>query len=152
MKKTKSEKRIQGVSASPGIAIGKIFLMSSAFVRVEQRLLAEDEIDREIENFLRAVENAKEDLQTLQKQTAESLGDESARIFEAHQLMLQDELIIEESVRRIREQKTNSDFVFFFPEIVQYMKFATSNYVSVIHTRWYAILKLLPQMNTHLLV
>ena len=101
------------MSASPGIAIGKIFLMSSAFVKVEKRLLAEEEIDQEIEKFLNAVENAKKDLQILQKQTAESLGDESARIFEAHQLMLQDELIIEESVRRIREKKTNSDFVFF---------------------------------------
>ena len=108
----KPEVVLRGVPASPGIAIGRVFLLSGDVVRVEPRTLEENEVENEIEKFRLAIQKAKSDLQHLREKAAESLSIESAQIFEAHQLMLEDELIIDETIRRIRSERINADLAF----------------------------------------
>ncbi|NIA30791.1 MAG: phosphoenolpyruvate--protein phosphotransferase [Actinobacteria bacterium] len=121
-KKQKSEQILAGVPASPGIIMGKVFLLSGDVVKVAPRALQESEILEEVEKFRAAVAKAKQDIQKLREKAANSLGEESAQIFQAHQLMLEDDLIIDETVRRIQTEKINADLAFF--EIME--KFETS--------------------------
>ncbi|NOY57701.1 MAG: phosphoenolpyruvate--protein phosphotransferase [Calditrichaeota bacterium] len=121
-KKQKSEQILAGVPASPGIIMGRVFLLSGDVVKVAPRALQESEILEEVEKFRAAVAKAKQDIQKLREKAANSLGEESAQIFEAHQLMLEDDLIIDETVRRIQTEKINADLAFF--EIME--KFETS--------------------------
>jgi len=108
----KVEQILEGVAASPGIAMGPVFFIGAELVSVEQRTLADSEINKEIEKFCQAIEKAKEDLQKLVEKTALSIGKESAKIFEVHQLLLEDVLIVDETVSRIREDKKNADQAF----------------------------------------
>jgi len=121
-KRQKSEQILKGVPASPGITMGRVFLLSGDVVKVAPRALQESEIQEEVEKFRAAVTKAKQDIQKLREKAANSLGKESAQIFEAHQLMLEDDLIIDETVRRIQTEKINADLAFF--EIME--KFETS--------------------------
>ncbi len=108
----KGELQVQGIAASPGIAIGEAYILSVDSLHVESQVLLEKDVDAEIEKFLLAVQITKDELQRLRTETAKSLGEESAKIFEMHQLMLEDELIIDETVRRIKIEKRNADLVF----------------------------------------
>lgn len=107
-----TEQIITGVPASPGIAIGKVFLMGGDVVKVVHHNIREEEIPIEIEKFKEAVERTKLDLKNIQAEAARMLDPNSAKIFDAHQLMLEDELIVGETVRKIRTEKKNADFVF----------------------------------------
>jgi len=108
----KGELQVQGIAASPGIAIGEAYVLRPDTLHVESQVLLDKDVNAEIEKFLHAVEKTKDDLQRLRAETAKSLGEESARIFEAHQLMLEDEMIIDETVRRIKAEKRNADLIF----------------------------------------
>ncbi len=120
--KEKQEIRLEGIPASPGIAIGEVFVMGGHMIKVEPRRLREDEVQAEVDKFMLAVAKAKEDLEKLRAQTAITLGEESSKIFEAHQLMLEDELIIDETIRTIRKEKKNADLAFY--EVIE--KFESS--------------------------
>jgi phosphoenolpyruvate-protein phosphotransferase (PTS system enzyme I) len=122
----KEEKVFNGVPASPGITIGKIFMLSGDVARVEKRTLREEEIESEINKFNLAITKAKDEIEVLRQKAAESFGEESAQIFEAHQMMLEDVLIIDETIRRIRTDKTNADMAFL--EIMETFETAIANF------------------------
>lgn len=122
----KKEKVLNGVPASPGIAIGRIFMLSGDVARVEKRTLGEEEIEKEITKFNLAIAKAIDDIEVLRKKAAESYGKESAQIFEAHQLMLEDVLIIDETIRRIQTDKINADMAFL--EIMETFETAIANF------------------------
>ena len=104
---------LDGIAASPGIAIGKAFLLGGDVVRIRERTLAEDDISAEISRFQNAVHATSKEIRRLRDEVARDMGDESAKVFDAHQLMLEDELVIDETIRRIKDEKRNADFIFF---------------------------------------
>ncbi len=112
VKKTTKEIRLTGVAASPGIALGPVYFMGSDIVSVEARKLESGEVESEVTKFCSAIDKSKQDLQELVQRTSLTIGEESAKIFEVHQLMLEDVMIVDESVRKIREDKVNADQAF----------------------------------------
>ncbi len=107
------EQRLQGIAASPGIAIGPAFLLGGDVVHVFPRELTEEEVPAEVERFKTAVEQVRQDLGRLREEVARELGEENARVFEVHQMMLEDQTVIEETIRRITSERKNADFVFY---------------------------------------
>ncbi|HOT97340.1 MAG TPA: phosphoenolpyruvate--protein phosphotransferase [bacterium] len=106
------ETRIQGVAVSQGIAIGPAFVFGSGLQDVRPREIAESEIENEIQKLNDAISKAKVELTLLGEQTQQMLGERSAEIFEVHKLMLDDPEINGESLRRIRTERLNADWVF----------------------------------------
>ena len=122
----KKEIILKGVAASPGISIGKAFLLSGNVARVEKRILQDSEVEAEINKFESALQQAKDDLQTMRERSDISLGKDAAEIFEVHQLFLEDVLIIDETVRRIRTDKKNADLAFL--ETMETFETAIANF------------------------
>lgn len=84
---------IQGISASPGIAIGPaIVIAADSFVPVKEKT---DDPQAETARFRQAVAQAGEELEKIRLSTIERLGEEKAEIFEAHQLVLEDPDLID---------------------------------------------------------
>ncbi len=109
----KQEQRLEGVAASPGIAIGRAFVLGGDVVHIFPRVLAEEEVPAEIERFKAAVEQARQELERIRHEVSKELGEESAKVFDAHRMMLEDELVIDETIRRIRNERKNADLVFY---------------------------------------
>jgi phosphotransferase system enzyme I (PtsI) len=78
----KAEVILQGVAVSPGIAIGRVFMLSGALPAVERRALAPEEVGAEIERLHRALEKTKDELSHDQIVAFEQIGDAAAQIFE----------------------------------------------------------------------
>lgn len=104
---------VKGIPASPGIAIGKVYLLNRGKIQIEEKNLNEKETQQEIERFKNAVEMAKQELMSLRKDAAEKLGEEAAKIFEVHQMLLDDQLIIDETIKRIATERKNADLIFY---------------------------------------
>ncbi len=107
-----TETHIKGVAASPGIAIGRIKILDKRMISIEHQEISLDEIDQEIERFRKALNKAKKDLTALRNHTAEQMGDDHASIFDAHLLMLEDEVIVQQTIESIKHQHS-AEFAFF---------------------------------------
>ncbi|MBN2001204.1 phosphoenolpyruvate--protein phosphotransferase [candidate division KSB1 bacterium] len=105
------EIKYAGIGAAPGVAIGKIYSLSSRQINVENKTLKSHEIEPEVEKFRHAVEKSKNDLKILQNKT-EEMDKDTAQIFQVHISMLDDVVILEETIKSIRENKKNSDMAF----------------------------------------
>lgn len=109
---SKKTKTFHGIPASPGIAIGKIFSIGGNVLDVEPRKIKEAEIEAELDRFHQALKKAKEELDGLVKKTKKSLSEESAKIFQVHQTMLEDPMVINGTEKGIRKQRKSADHSF----------------------------------------
>ncbi|MFQ5823962.1 MAG: phosphoenolpyruvate--protein phosphotransferase [bacterium] len=111
--KIKCDFLLDGIPASPGIAISKVFLLKGESVKIDPRVINKSNIEEEIEKFKRAIQKAKYELKSLQNKVAHRIGRESAKILDVHQLLLEDSLIIEETIRGIEKEKKSADYAFY---------------------------------------
>jgi phosphoenolpyruvate-protein phosphotransferase (PTS system enzyme I) len=101
---------VEGIGASPGIAVGPVFPYSRGSITVEHRSVEAGEIEGEIARLDEAIRKAERDLKKIAAITREKLGPESAEIFEAHRMMLRDEHVYQSIVDRIRQESCNADY------------------------------------------
>ncbi|MDR2860294.1 MAG: phosphoenolpyruvate--protein phosphotransferase [Elusimicrobiota bacterium] len=82
---------LKGVAASSGIVIGKVFLLENDdFVPIDDIKLSEDERDLELKRFEGAIIKTREAIKMSYKKINEALGENYAKIADAHLLMLED--------------------------------------------------------------
>lgn len=99
---------IQGIGISPGIAIGKAFLLERARSPIPYYILfGENAIAEECERFEAAVKKAEEDLEIIKRSIHPDFR-EHAHVLEVHQMILRDRLLYDETLRLIREEKLNA--------------------------------------------
>ncbi|MGH7495909.1 MAG: phosphoenolpyruvate--protein phosphotransferase [bacterium] len=108
----KAEVILQGVPVSPGIAIGRVFMLSGTLPVVERRTLAPEEIPAEIERLHRALEKTKDELSHDQIVAHEQIGDAAAQIFEVHHMILEDPDFLGQVEQSISTQSINAEFAF----------------------------------------
>jgi phosphotransferase system enzyme I (PtsI) len=105
------ERVLNGIPASPGIAIGQVYLFTKEIPRVEQRGLAAGEVEPEIERLKRAIEKASRELNKILLFARQKVGDAKARIFEAQIMILEDRVLLDAVVNRIRSERKNAEFI-----------------------------------------
>ena len=101
---------LNGVPASPGIVIGRAFVLDTERPHVEEEEIAPGEVEGEIASFMSAVAETTRELERLRAGLQESLGESHARIFDAHLMVLKDSMVIEGTRRRIREERQSAAF------------------------------------------
>jgi len=103
---------LNGIPVSPGIVIGKALLLDSRISAVPKYKINKDRIVKEIIRFTRALSKTKRELIEIQRKFVDKVGETHAAIFDAHLLMLEDSSLIEETIKRIRDEQFNVEFVF----------------------------------------
>ncbi len=108
-----SHKRVelQGIGVSPGVATGPVFLMTTEEDRFVERAIADDEVAREIARFEEALIETRRQLHDIQRQVGAAIGQQSASIFDAHLLVVDDRSLVEEVIRGLSVQKKNVETV-----------------------------------------
>jgi phosphoenolpyruvate-protein phosphotransferase (PTS system enzyme I) len=108
----KGEKTFRGIAVSAGICRGKILILHRARHIIARRGLADHELNEEVGRFEKALVQTRQQILEIQGKVLETLGAKEADIFEAHLLMLEDRVLVDEVIRMIRDQKVNADFAF----------------------------------------
>lgn len=103
---------LRGVPASPGIAIGRVFIYSEKAPVVEREQLSAAEVPREIERLRQAVQQAQREIEHDQAIAQEQAGDAAAQIFEVHHLILDDPEFLPRLENEITTHAVNADFAF----------------------------------------
>ncbi len=98
---------VQGIGASPGIAIGPAFQFAKVEVDVERRPI--ENPAAEWERFEAALETAREQLGQVLAKAEEETGAEEASIFEAHLMMLKDPELLKEVRAAIEDEELNAE-------------------------------------------
>jgi phosphotransferase system enzyme I (PtsI) len=108
----KGEKVFHGIAVSAGICRGKILVLHRARHIIARRGLADNELDEEVGRFEKALVQTRQQILEIQGKVLETLSSKEADIFEAHLLMLEDRVLVDEVIRMVRDQKVNADFAF----------------------------------------
>lgn len=105
-------KTLKGISASPGIAIGKAFVLNSEDFTISKRPIRESDIPKEITRFEDALTKTRAEILGIRDKISQELGKEHGDIFNAHILVIEDRALIEEVMERIKRERLTADFIF----------------------------------------
>ena len=96
--------QISGISASPGIAIGKAFIYSKEMPPIRQRPIATHQVEAEVERFLATLHQAGEAIRRTRRLVESEQGTDLAQIFDAQLAMLEDVMVKEQTLTWIRQK------------------------------------------------
>jgi phosphotransferase system enzyme I (PtsI) len=107
----KQEIKLKGIPASPGIAIGPVFLFRKHEPIILIRSIASDEVEQEIERLQNAVARSKKELTKVFEFAEQKLGTEQSKIFEAQLLILEDVVLFEVVYERLKRERKNAEYL-----------------------------------------
>ena len=82
MEKEIAKRFMKGISASPGIVIGKACVFQDILLRVEKRLLGEGHAEQEVARFKQALREVTGELMEDYHKLAQRIGKREAEIFQ----------------------------------------------------------------------
>ena len=101
---------IKGVPASPGIAIGRAYVLENEEIVISRVDIPKQQIRVEVKRFKLALEATHRDLDATETKVLKMLGKEHARLIDTHRLILRDPLITKDVPKRIQDEKVNAEF------------------------------------------
>jgi len=108
----KGEKIYRGIPVSTGVCRGKVIVLHQARHVIARRVMADNDVAAEVKRFEQSLVRTRQQITEVQRRVSETMSSNEADIFDAHLLMLEDRVLIEEVIKIIREQKANADFAF----------------------------------------
>ncbi len=102
-------RRLHGIAASPGVAVGTAYVIDRRKVNIHRRHIAAHEVDTEIGRLHSAVAVARQQLQQIRERIAPEASEHSV-ILDAHLLMLDDALLTDQTVDAIRNELVNAEW------------------------------------------
>ena len=119
----KGEKVYRGIPVSAGVCRGKILVLHQTRHVIAKQHLSDGEIISEVKRFEQSLVRTRQQISEVQRRVAETMSSAEADIFDAHLLMIEDRVLIDEVLKIIRDQKTNAEYAF---------NTASEKYVSVL--------------------
>ncbi|MCA9979593.1 MAG: phosphoenolpyruvate--protein phosphotransferase, partial [Anaerolineales bacterium] len=100
---------LQGIPAAPGVALGRVVQYRPQLPTVETYNLEPSDVSGEVVRLQEAIAQAVAELQAVERRTSQQIGSQEAAIFGAHQLILQDPDLQKAALRRIQDDRLNSE-------------------------------------------
>jgi phosphotransferase system enzyme I (PtsI) len=105
-----AQKILRGIGGSPGICIGKAYLVDKEGVNIiKQYPITEELVPREIARFKQAVCKAKNDHAKIIETLDEDLG-ETLNILETHMILFKDKMLYGKTIDTISSEKINAEW------------------------------------------
>jgi phosphotransferase system enzyme I (PtsI) len=108
----KSEFTVQGLAASKGIAYGQVFLYLQNELEIPRYTVDPEKRVAEIARFEQALVVTRQQIAAIQDQVSKNLSEEEALIFDAHQMVLEDQALIGETIRDFQKTGLNIETCF----------------------------------------
>jgi phosphotransferase system enzyme I (PtsI) len=103
-------KFIQGIGASPGIVTGKAFMIERSKVRAPQKRIQSGQVDDEVERFLRAIQESRNQLMEIKEKIVDPEVRRHSFILDVHLMILDDQMLIQDTIDTIRKKKVNAEW------------------------------------------
>lgn len=100
-----------GVGVSPGITFGKVLVVDrKRIVATPVCLIDKNQIPKEIERFKDAVKQSKMQLEEIKSKISAKAIAEHLNILDAQQRILEDDMLIKETIQTIEQEKINAEW------------------------------------------
>jgi len=103
---------LKGIAAASGISIGPAYRLGKEEIIVPRESITEDSIPLQIQLFEEALIKTRREIIELQKRIGQEMGQDEAQIFDAHLLVLEDRMLIEEVISRLKKEQLSVAFIF----------------------------------------
>ena len=104
--------KFKGIAAAPGISVGKALRIDKEDLIVPKTAIRQEDIPFQIQLFEEALIQTRREIIELQKRIATEMGQDQAQIFDAHLLVLEDRMLIEEVISRLKNELLNVAYIF----------------------------------------
>ncbi|MCX5711247.1 MAG: phosphoenolpyruvate--protein phosphotransferase [Candidatus Omnitrophica bacterium] len=104
--------RLKGIAAASGIALGPAYKVGKEEFTIPQDAISQGDIPLQIQLFEESLIKTRREIIELQKRISAEMGQEEAQIFDAHLLVLEDRMLIEEVISRLKKEKLNVAYIF----------------------------------------
>ena len=98
---------LKGIAASAGITVGKAYIYRPVELAIERRKV--EDTEAELARLQRALDKSTEQLAEIHAKARAEVGEDTARIFEAHLLILDDPALLEEVRGKIEKERLNAE-------------------------------------------
>lgn len=106
------ERIIKGIPVSSGVCHGKILVLKRADFQIPHYEVREEELAQQVQRFEHALVATRQEILAVQRKINAALGDEEARIFDAHLLVLEDPVLIDSVTNVVLEKRVNVEWAF----------------------------------------
>ncbi|MBI2870589.1 MAG: phosphoenolpyruvate--protein phosphotransferase [Candidatus Omnitrophica bacterium] len=103
---------LKGIPVSPGIVIGKAFILDPEDIKIPRTTIEEADIPKEIARFEDALTRTRAQILEIQERIGREMGAEHSDIFTAHVLVLEDRMLIEEVIRDLKTKRQAVEHIF----------------------------------------
>ena len=100
--------KFNGKSVYQSIAMGPVFVLNQQEVHITNAKI--EDAEAEVARVTAAIEEAKVQIQKLYDKAIVEVGEESAAIFEVHQMMLEDDEYLDSIFNMIRDEEVNAEY------------------------------------------
>ncbi|MGA3244042.1 MAG: phosphoenolpyruvate--protein phosphotransferase [Bacteroidota bacterium] len=107
----KEETVLKGIPASPGIAIGPVYVYVKHTPVIEERSILPEEVEHELDRLEQAIARSHKELRKILEFAEKKLGEDKVKIFEAQLMFLEDAVLFDAVDARIRGELKNAEFV-----------------------------------------
>lgn len=107
-----SETVLRGIAASRGIAYGQVFLYLQSELEVPRYQVEPAKRIGEIARFEQALVTTRQQIAQVRQQVSRNLSEDEALIFDAHQMVLEDQALIGETIREFETTGLNIETCF----------------------------------------
>ncbi|MFH0913284.1 MAG: phosphoenolpyruvate--protein phosphotransferase [Candidatus Omnitrophota bacterium] len=104
--------KFKGIAAASGISIGPAYKIGKEELIIPKQSIRQEDIPFQIQLFEEALIQTRREIMELQKRIASDMGQEQAEIFDAHLLVLEDRMLIEEVILRLKAECFNVTYIF----------------------------------------
>jgi len=112
---------LKGIAVSPGIVIGRLFVLDDQRRRIAKRTIRAEQVPVEHERLWKALGASLNELNELREKTRVSLGEEAAKIFAFHVGMVCDPSLTRPMHERIDAEKVTAEYAVWkaFDELLE---------------------------------
>ncbi|MDO8137088.1 MAG: HPr family phosphocarrier protein, partial [Candidatus Brocadiales bacterium] len=100
----------KGIALAPGVVIKKAYILEGKGYWVKRNFILEGQVPQEIRRLEQAIVLAKQQMKDLEGKATTGLGHEIGTILKAHRMILQDQHLKEEFVKKIEDLKVTAEF------------------------------------------
>ncbi len=104
--------QLRGIAAAGGVSIGPAYLLGKEEFVVSREAINWADIPVQIQLFEEALIQTRREIIELQKRISSDMGQQEAQIFDAHLLVLEDRMLIEEVISRLKKEQLNVAYIF----------------------------------------
>lgn len=101
---------IKGIPVSPGIVIGRIFVLDNDLARVPRRTVPPEQVPDQLDRLRDALAVSIAELERVHQDARREMGEEAAKIFLFHLGMLRDRNLIEPMRKSIEESRVTAEY------------------------------------------